>query len=51
MLRRLVGLVVLLVAFAVLAVVGVGAVTNRSPAQVLDKVTTLYDQIRPTGGG
>jgi hypothetical protein len=51
MLRRLIGLAVLLVAFAVLAVVGVAALTDRTPVQVIDTVTTLYEQVRSVGGG
>jgi hypothetical protein len=51
MVRRLVGLVVLMIAFAVLGVVGVAAATDRSPAQVVDRVTTVLDQLRAVGGG
>ena len=51
MLRRLIGLVVLLIACAVLGVVGVAAATDRSPAQVVDSVTSFVDQIRTLGGG
>jgi Protein kinase domain len=51
MLRRLIGLVVLLGAFAVLGVVGVAAATDRSPAQVIDQVVTVVDRIQSVGGG
>ncbi|HEX6755145.1 MAG TPA: protein kinase [Mycobacteriales bacterium] len=51
MLRRLIGLVLLLAAFAVLAVVGVAALTGRTPVEVLDAVISLYQQVRSIGGG
>ena len=51
MLRRLIGLVVLLGAFAVLGVVGLAAATDQSPTQVLDRVVSVVDRLQSLGGG
>ena len=49
MLRRLVALLAVLVAFAVLGLVGVSALLDTPPDQVAARVLDIVDQVR--GGG
>jgi hypothetical protein len=49
MIRRLIGMVVLLTVLAVLALVGISAVFNSSPDRVLNQVVVVLDQIRGAG--
>ena len=49
MIRRLIAMLVVLATLAVLAVVGISAVFNSTPDQVMNRVVVILDQVRGAG--